>query len=235
MVVSVRVRGYLSGMCGRFTLFTPPEDILATFGIDTLPKGFTLAPRFNIAPSQDIAIIRADEQQRHIGPARWGLVPGWSKEARPRYSTINARIESVAEKPAYRVPFRRRRCLIPADGFYEWAQRSEGKIPHYICRQDRKLLAFAGLWDHWSGDDEAFDSCVIITAPAQGVMQSLHSRMPVILDATAWDGWLDPACTAPEEVATRLVPAPADSLAAWPVSTWVNSPAHDAPRCLEAP
>ena len=235
MVVSDCTHGYLSPMCGRFTLFTSPEDILAAFDIDTLPRGFTLAPRYNIAPSQDIAIIRTDQQQRYIGPARWGLVPAWSKEARPRYSTINSRIESVAEKPAYRVPFRRRRCLIPADGFYEWAQRPEGKIPHFICRQDRQVLAFAGLWDQWSGDDDAFDSCVIITAPARGVMQSLHSRMPVILESGAWERWLDPACTVPDEVAARLVPAPADSLTAWPVSTWVNSPAHDAPRCLEAP
>ncbi len=220
-------------MCGRFTLHTPADEVLAAFDLDTLPTGYRLVPRYNIAPSQDIAIVRTDGARRQIGPARWGLVPGWSKEARPRYATINARIESVADKPAYRVPFRRKRCLIPADGFYEWVTRDGGKIPYHICRQDRRVFAFAGLWDHWSDEDDAFDSCVIITAPAQGVMLPLHARMPVILEPSSWDDWLDPAVTDPVEIAARLTPASTEQFTAWPVSSRVNSPANDAPGCLE--
>ena len=220
-------------MCGRFTLHASEADILAAFDIDTLPVGFTLAPRYNIAPSQDIAIVRADESARSIGPARWGLVPGWSKEERPRYSTINARVESVAGKPAYRVPYRRRRCLVPADGFYEWAQQAGNKIPHYICRRDRHVFAFAGLWDHWSGESTAFDSCVILTRPARGIMQPLHARMPVIIDPTCWDRWLDPALTSPQDIGASLVDIDPDELTAWPVSTRVNSPAHEDPSCLD--
>lgn len=221
-------------MCGRFTLHTPVDEVLAAFDIDTLPTGFRLAPRYNIAPSQEIAIVRTDGSRRQLGPARWGLVPSWSKEARPRYATINARIESVADKPAYRLPFRRKRCLIPADGFFEWVSEDGGKIPYHICRQDHRVFAFAGLWDHWSDNDEAFDSCVIITAPAAGVMIPLHTRMPVILDPSAWDGWLDPAVTDPAEITSRLSPVTTGQFTAWPVSTWVNSPDHDAPRCIES-
>lgn len=216
-------------------MHAPEAAILAAFDLDTLPVGVTLTPRYNIAPSQDVAIIRGDGGPRRLGLARWGLVPGWSKEARPRYSTINARIESVAEKPAYRVPYKRRRCLVPADGFYEWQQTADGKVPFHICRQDRRVFAFAGLWDHWSDDDEAFDSCAIITAPASGVMAGLHSRMPVILAPAAWDTWLDPAVTDPLAVAPPdLAASVADDLTAWPVSTRVNSPRHDDAQCMAA-
>ena len=234
MVVSARTSGYLPSMCGRFSLHAPEADILDAFDIDALPVGVTLAPRYNIAPSQDIAIVRADDKDRHLGLARWGLVPGWSKEAKSRYSTINARAESVADKPAYRTPFRRKRCLVPADGFYEWQQAADAKVPHYICRQDRKVFAFAGLWDHWSGEDEAFDSCVIITAPASGIMTKLHARMPVIIDPADYDTWLDPAVTDPDAIAPCLgTTTPIGHLTAWPVSTRVNSPKHEDPQCLE--
>lgn len=234
MVVSARTSGYLSGMCGRFTLHAPEADILDAFDIESLPVGVTFAPRYNIAPSQDVAVVRADGRRRHLGLARWGLVPGWSKEARPRYSTINARAESVADKPAYRTPFRRKRCLVPADGFYEWQQTADARVPHYICRQDRKVFAFAALWDHWSGDDDAFDSCVIITAPASGIMKELHARMPVILDPADYAAWLDPDITDPGAIAPCLdTTAPTSQLTAWPVSTRVNSPKHEDPRCLE--
>ncbi len=162
-------------MCGRFTLHAAEAEILAAFDIDTLPVGVRLAPRYNIAPSQDVAIIRVTDDHRTLSQARWGLVPGWSKEAKTRYATINARMESVAEKPAYRVPFRRKRCLVPADGFYEWQAAADGKVPYHICMQDRGVFAFAGLWDHWHDDREAFDSCVIITAPASGMMADLHT------------------------------------------------------------
>jgi putative SOS response-associated peptidase YedK len=233
MLVSACTSGYLSTMCGRFTLHAPEASVLDAFDIDSLPVGVSLLPRYNIAPSQDIAIVRMDKDRRHLGLARWGLVPGWSREAKPRYSTINARAESVADKPAYRASFRRRRCLVPADGFYEWQQTADGKLPHYICRQDRSVFAFAGLWDHWSGEAESFDSCVIITAPASGLMADLHSRMPVILAPAMYDTWLDPALMEPGEIGGCLAASPAAQLSAWPVSTFVNSPQHDAPHCLD--
>jgi putative SOS response-associated peptidase YedK len=220
-------------MCGRFTLHTPEAEILDAFDIDALPVGIRLSPRFNIAPSQDVAVIRADNGQRRLGLARWGLVPGWSKEARPRYSTINARLESVAEKPAYRVPYRRKRCLVPADGFYEWQHGKNGKIPHHICMQDRGVFAFAGLWDHWEDGSEAFDSCVIITTAASGVMTQVHARMPVILDPANYAAWLDPALTEPRDITPCLAASPAGHLTAQPVSNYVNSPAHDDPGCLQ--
>ena len=226
--------GYRVTMCGRFTLFASADEILEAFDIDSLPVGVSLAPRYNIAPSQDIAIVREDDRGRHLSLARWGLVPSWSKEAKPRYATINARVESVADKPAYRLPFRRKRCLVPADGFYEWQQQAAGKIPHFICRPDRRVFAFAGLWDHWSGDEASFDSCVLLTAPAAGLMTDLHARMPVILPDSAYDTWLDPTIQDPAVLTDCLVTPPAPDLTAWPVSSHVNSPKHDDPRCVEA-
>ena len=221
-------------MCGRFTLFASPDEILEAFDIDTLPVGVSLGPRYNIAPSQDIAIVREDGRGRHLGSARWGLVPGWSKEPRPRYATINARVESVADKPAYRAPFRRKRCLVPADGFYEWQQQAAGKVPHFICQEDRSVFAFAGLWDHWPGEADSFDSCVILTTPATGLMTDLHARMPVILAKSAYETWLDPNIQDAETLHQCLSDCPAPSLIAWPVSTHVNSPKHDDPRCVDA-
>ena len=224
---------YGACMCGRFTLHAPPAEILSAFDIDRLPPGVRLEPHYNIAPSRNIAIIRTSGGHRALSLARWGLVPGWSKLAKPRYSTINARIESVADKPAYRVPFRRKRCLVPADGFYEWQQGEHGKVPYHVCRPDQGVFAFAGLWDHWEDDHESFDSCVIITTPAAGVMVGIHARMPVILDPGAYAAWLDPARTEPGEITPCLAASPAVQLTAWPVSNRVNSPTHNDEHCLQ--
>ena len=144
-------------MCGRFTLHTPESQIREAFNLEhTEPLG--LNPSYNIAPSQSIPIIRDSETNREMVMARWGLIPGWSKESKTKYSTINARIESVAAKPTYRTPFKRQRCLIPADGFYEWKQVEGNKVPHHIRLKDGKVFAFAGLWDHWEGDGETLES-----------------------------------------------------------------------------
>ena len=145
-------------MCGRFTLHTPAAQIRESFNLPDLPAR-ELKPRYNIAPNQDVAIIRDTGTGREMVMARWGLIPGWSKESRTKYSTINARIESVAEKPTYRTPFKRRRCLIPADGFYEWKQDAGNKVPHHIRMQDGKVFAFAGLWDYWEGEGDSIESC----------------------------------------------------------------------------
>ena len=132
--------------------------------------------------------------------ARWGLVPYWSKMPRTGYSTINARIESVAEKPAYRESFRHRRCLIPADGFYEWREVNGNKVPQYFRLRDAGVFAFAGLWDRWQGDGAILESCSIIVMPSSAVMQPVHARMPVIVDPAHYDGWLDSTITARPEI-----------------------------------
>ncbi len=220
-------------MCGRFTLHTPEARIREAFHLEhTAPLG--LALRYNIAPSQDIPIVRDHDAGHEMVLARWGLVPHWSKEPRTGYATINARIETVAEKPAYRVSFKRRRCLIPADGFYEWKVVNGNKIPHHIRMRDGGLFAFAGLWDRWEGDSETMDSCSIIVMPANDVMRPLHERMPAIIAPAHYDLWLDSRMTDKDEILRYLNSAPSSQLKPYPVSPWVNLPKHDDERCIQA-
>ena len=208
-------------MCGRFSLHTPEPQIREAFNLDhTEPLG--LKPRYNITPSQDIPIIRDTESSREMVMARWGLIPAWSKESKSKYSTINARIESVAEKPTYRTPFKRKRCLIVADGFYEWKIVNGNKIPHHIRMKNGGVFAFAGLWDHWEGESESLDSCVIITTPSNEVMQPIHERMPAIIAPAHYDWWLDARITDKLEIMQYLASAQSNQLTAYPVSTWVN-------------
>jgi putative SOS response-associated peptidase YedK len=165
--------------------------------------------------------------------ARWGLVPGWSKEPRNKYSTINARIESVAEKPTYRTSFKHRRCLIPADGFYEWKLVKGHKIPYHIRMRDGDVFAFAGLWDHWEGDGKLLESCSIIVMPANEAMKPLHDRMPAIVAPGHYSLWLDSRVTDKQEIMQHLSSAPSGQLKAYPVSPWVNVPKHDDERCIQ--
>ncbi|MGD8630582.1 MAG: SOS response-associated peptidase [Gammaproteobacteria bacterium] len=219
-------------MCGRFTLHTPESRIREAFHLEhTKPLG--LKPRFNVAPSQDIPIIRDSEAGTEMILAKWGLVPSWSKEPKTKYSTINARIETVAEKPTYRAPFKHRRCLIPADGFYEWKLVNGHKIPHYIRMRDGDVFAFAGLWDRWEGDGETLDCCSIIVMPANEVMKPLHERMPAIIAPALYDLWLDSRMTDKEEIMRHLNSAPSGNLKTYPVSPWVNVPKHDDERCIQ--
>lgn len=218
-------------MCGRFSLHTPESQIREAFNLEyTEPLG--LKPRYNISPSQDIPIIRDTESSREMVLARWGLIPAWSKESKTKYSTINARIESVAEKPTYRTPFKRQRCLIPADGFYEWKQVEGNKVPHHIRMKDSSVFAFAGLWDRWEGDSETLDNCTIIVMPANKVMKPIHERMPAIIAPAHYDFWLDSRITEKQEIMQNLTSAPSSQLTAYPVSTWVNSPKHKDERCI---
>jgi len=218
-------------MCGRFTLHTPEADILQAF--DVASNDVALEPRYNITPSQDIAVIRASANTRALTMARWGLVPGWSKQARPKYSTINARSESVAEKPTYRAAFRHKRCLIPADGFYEWQQVGDKKIPHYIRMLDETVFAFAGLWEYWEGEEGAFDSCAIITLPASGIMTTIHTRMPAIIEAADYDAWLDTGTTDKADIMPQLSSRLSAQLQTCTVSSHVNSPKNTDARCIE--
>jgi putative SOS response-associated peptidase YedK len=219
-------------MCGRFTLHTPEAQTREAFHLDRSTE-LGLIPQFNIAPSQGIPIIRDTETSREMVMAKWGLVPHWSKEQKTKYSTINARIESVAEKPTYRTPFKRRRCLIPADGFYEWKKVEGNKIPHHIRMKDGGVFAFAGLWDHWEGEGQTLDSCTIIVMPANEIMKPIHERMPVIIAPAHYDWWLDSRVTDKQEIMQYLTSAPSSQLTAFPVSTWVNSPKHNDERCIQ--
>lgn len=221
-------------MCGRFALTSDPRQLARTFGAEC-PSG--LLPRYNVAPSQNIPILRREGAHRRFVLARWGLVPSWAKDSRfGGYSTINARAETVASKPTFRAAFRQRRCLIPADGFYEWQVRPDAatKQPWFISLKEGGSLAFAGLWEHWiSPEGEALESCCIIVTGANALMRSIHDRMPVILDPACWDTWIDPETHDANVLQALLQPYPADALTAWPVSMQVNNPRHDTPDCQE--
>jgi putative SOS response-associated peptidase YedK len=200
-------------------------------------------PRYNIAPTQDIVVVRVMDAggEREAAMLRWGLIPSWAKEPQSGPPLINARSETLAEKPTFRTAFRRRRCLIPADGFYEW-QKPAGsaargkKQPFYIHRRDDQPFAFAGLWESWTAQDSeplTIESCTIVTTAANKTLAPLHDRMPVILAAGDYALWLDPAIEEPAAVAHLLMPCGDDELAAEPVSTHVNRVANDDPRCVE--
>ena len=219
-------------MCGRFTLHTPESRLREVFNLEN-PEPLGLQPRYNIAPSQQVPIIRDTESGREMVMARWGLIPQWSKEAKTKYSTINARIETVAEKPAYRTPFKHRRCLIPADGFYEWKVFDGRKVPHHIRMRDGGVFSLAGLWDHWEGEGESLESCSIIVMPANDVMKPLHERMPAIIAPAHYDLWMDPRVTDKADIMGYLNSTPSSQLVTYPISPWVNSPKHDDERCLE--
>jgi putative SOS response-associated peptidase YedK len=219
-------------MCGRFTLHTPESRLREVFNLDQ-SESLGLEPRYNIAPSQLVPMIRDTDAGREMVMTKWGLVPHWSRESNTRYSTINARIESVAEKPAYRAPFKHRRCLIPADGFYEWKVIDGRKVPHHIRMRDGGVFALAGLWDHWEGDGESLDSCSIIVMPANDVMKTLHERMPAIIAPANYDLWLDRRVSDKDEIMGYLDSTPSSRLVTYPVSSRVNSPMHDDKHCIE--
>jgi putative SOS response-associated peptidase YedK len=220
-------------MCGRFALYSPPSTLARRFETDPIPG---MEPRYNIAPSQSVAIVRNDGEKRRFARVHWGLIPFWAKDAKVGYSMINARAETVAEKPAFRAAFKQRRCLIPADGFYEW-QALEGtklKQPWFIAPQDREPMAFAGLWEHWKNPEgRSVESCTIIVTAANDLMKPIHERMPVILAPDDWDIWLAPEAGNTKILQNLLQPYPDDDLTAWPVSTNVNSPKNDFEECIE--
>ncbi|MGD2112401.1 MAG: SOS response-associated peptidase [Gammaproteobacteria bacterium] len=217
-------------MCGRFALDALPDTLAGHFGVASVPE---LTPRYNIAPSQDIAVIREGTAGRECVLLHWGLVPAWSKEPGTKYSTINARAETVADKPAYRAAFRQRRCLIPATGFYEWQQRDGDKVPHHIRLRNGGLFAFAGLWEHWQRGDRSLDSCTLIVTGANRLMAPIHDRMPAILAPAQYAAWLDPSNTDREQLLGMLSPWTATPMEAWPVSRLVNHPRNETARCLE--
>lgn len=196
-------------MCGRFALKAPPADIASHFGVDAVPAA---APRYNIAPTQPILIVRHRWQQPEAGleavHVKWGLLPSWAKDDSMAAKLINARAESVAEKPAFRSAFRRMRCLVPADGFYEWEATPSGKLPWFIRLKSKELLAFAGLWEHWQAPDGTpLETATIITTDANELVRPVHDRMPVILQPADYATWLG-AQTKAEDLKTLLTPLP---------------------------
>ncbi|MCA9067573.1 MAG: SOS response-associated peptidase, partial [Planctomycetaceae bacterium] len=191
-------------------------------------------PRYNIAPTQDIAVVRLDQGHKHreLSLLRWGLIPSWAKDPKIGNRMINARAETLAEKPSFRVAFRKRRCLVLADGFFEWQKVEGAKRPHFIHRQDDAPFAFAGLWDHWQQDGKEIQSCTIITTTANSLMEPLHNRMPVILSEETFPIWLDPEFQNRNALQDLLRPCNADLLEAYPVSTQVNNARNDVPECV---
>jgi len=220
-------------MCGRYFL-THPGDVLAA---DLRLEGAVeVTPRYNIAPTQRVPIVRAgDTGARETSTARWGLVPVWAKDPAIGHRLINARAESVAEKPSFRDSFRKRRCLIPASGFFEWSKEGAAKQPWLLRRPDGGPLAFAGLWSRWRdpGSDEELESFAILTTTPNAVAALVHDRMPVILDEPARSLWLDPVADPKNDLSPLLRPCPAEELEAFPVSRRVNNPRHDEPSCLD--
>lgn len=217
-------------MCGRFTLTQSAETIAEAFQLDQVPK---FVPGYNIAPTQPVPAIQADQQgERSFNYLYWGLIPSWSKDPSIGAKMINARAETVTEKPSFRTAFKRRRCLIVADGFYEWQRTGGKKQPYYFQLNDHQVFGFAGLWEHWhSPEGDELQSCTILTTEANAAMRSIHDRMPVILQPQDYDLWLDPTVQTSERLLPLLQPYPAE-MQHYPVSTQVNSPQNDSPDCI---
>ena len=257
-------------MCGRFTLTSPTDELAGYFNVLAKTQ---LSPRYNIAPTQPVACVRqtagsatepstsqaptkpstpSEPAARELVALRWGLIPFWAKDPAIGSRMINARSESVADKPAFREAFRKRRCLVVADGFYEWKRLKAAKQPYFIFMEDRSPFAFAGLWERWKpragqldkitgpgrpevtmSADGRVESCSFLTTGPNELMETIHDRMPVIVPPEHWDTWLDPEIDDPEVLEELLLPYPAERMRAHPVSTHVNKPGNDDPTCIE--
>lgn len=222
-------------MCGRFTLKTPASELASLF--DGLSFS-DIPPRFNICPTQMVACLRwADGSTYQLSSLRWGLVPFWAKDLKIGARMINARSETAATKPAFRAAFKKRRCLIVADGFYEWKKEGKQKQPYYITQADESPFVLAGLWESWTdkASQAVVETCTILTTEANGTMQPLHDRMPVFLDSPQHDAWLDPAFQDTVQLQSWLVPCADDRLKTRRVDTWVNKAGNEGPECLAPP
>ncbi len=222
-------------MCGRFVIAEPPDVYAAYFGAEPALTE-ALAPNYNAAPTDPVYAVAQHDGRRQLGTFRWGLIPYWAKDRKMAARHINARVETAATKPAFRDAFARRRCLIPADGFYEWEElpgRSK-KLPHYIYRADRAPIAFAGLWGAWRDPEtkERVTTCTILTGRPGPVVAPIHDRMPVMLPPELWDRWLDPGQRDPGALQEVLAVAPAPALAEHAVSTLVSNVRNNLPECV---
>ena len=220
-------------MCGRLNVHDLADAVMFLFGLSDVPSG---APRYNIAPTQPLGAVRVKNAQgeKELVMLHWGLIPGWAKDPSIGNRMFNARAETIAEKPSFRNALRRRRCLIPAHGFYEWQRRDETRQPYHIRRADGAPFAMAGIWEHWMAPDGSeISSCAIITTAANALMAGLHHRMPVILPAEEYPLWLDPAEGRPEKLLPLLASRDWEDLRAVPVSTYVNNSRNEGPQCVE--
>jgi putative SOS response-associated peptidase YedK len=240
-------------MCGRFTLRTPLALLAQRFLFDlhsaeeaaaalssaagtARDESYLTQARYNVAPTQQIAAVRSGDKQREFAWLRWGLIPSWSKDTKIASSTINARSETAPDKPAFRSAFKSRRCLILADGYFEWIKDGKQKLPIYYRRRDDQPFAFAGLWETWQGPDRSFaepwQTGTILTTAANELAAPVHDRMPAILQPADYNRWLDPANTNRDELLSLLQPFPADAFQATRVNPIVNSPRNQGPECI---
>jgi putative SOS response-associated peptidase YedK len=215
-------------MCGRFYLLSQGAAVADLFG---LTCAVDLAPRFNIAPSQPVAVVRLGGHGRRLAGLRWGLIPSWAKDG--KLAPINAGSETAADKPTFRNAMRKRRCLVAANGFYEWVKTGKQRQPFAFSLQDDKPFAFAALWESWAGPSGDIETCCLLTTTANDLVKPAHDRMPVILERPYFEQWLDPAEQNAEALSWMLRPYRADAMRAWPVGSLVNNACNDDARCLE--
>jgi len=220
-------------MCGRFSLAADPSTIAQRFAVTmSTAESAAWTLHYNIAPTKTVVVV-GDDGTRYLTQMRWGLIPSWAKDPAIGNRMINARAETVATKPAFRVALRKHRCLVVADGFYEWQQRGRAKQPFYIVLKSREAFGFAGVWETWTAPDgEEIKTCTIITTEANELLKPIHDRMPVILSLQAEVVWLDPSIQDPEKLLPLLKPYPAEEMEAYPVSRLVNSPQNDFPDII---
>ncbi len=223
-------------MCGRFHLDTPIAEIARVFGLPDVSHLPGLTPRYNIAPTQLVSVVRERDGVRELATLRWGLVPHWAKDEGIGIKTINARSETAHEKPAYRQAFERRRCLIPASGFYEWKKTDAGKQPMCARMVDDSVFGMAGLWESWRppGDDAPLlETCTILTCAANDLLRPIHERMPVILPPESFAAWLDESARDTAALKALMAPPPDECLRVYPVGRRVNNVRHDGPDLIE--
>ena len=218
-------------MCGRFVTIIPADELKAIFVLIERPQ---LEPRYNVAPTQNVGVVRqSDDSTNHYDQLKWGLVPSWSTDPAKGASLINARSETVAEKPSFRHAIKKNRCIIPVSGFYEWSHTGTEKHPHYIQLSDKSPMALAGIWEHWkSPDGTPLETFSILTTAANKLISNLHERMPVILMPDAYGLWLDRNLQDPQHLEHLYVPFPDELMTYYEVPTLVNNPRFDSPACI---
>lgn len=228
LYTDTKTEGVLT-LCGRFTLGVTMEELMLRYMLDDIPEYIDYRPRYNIAPTQQVIAVIHDGARRRAGTLRWGLIPHWAKDISIGSKLINARSETLLEKPAFRESFLRKRCLIPADGFYEWQKQENGKkAPFRITMQDQGIFSFAGLYDIWiSPEGKKVSSCTIITTRPNSLMSPIHDRMPVVIPPGQEELWLNRSVQRPEEISPLLIPYPASQMQAYPVSAAVGKVAND--------
>ena len=214
-------------MCGRFVRHSPPSTYAELFGIDPIPGG----PSYNVAPTQNVAAIRISDGNREGVQLRWGLIPVWSKDKKTSF--VNARSDTVLQKPAFRSAIKKRRCLVPADGYYEWKTVGKKKQPYYFYMRDGRPFAFAGIWECWKGEAEPLETCALLTTEPNEPARVVHDRMPVILPAASYDTWLDPSLDDPAAIQKLMATYPAAEMACHAVTPAMGNVRHNGPDCIE--